>query len=228
MSKGKKKRGKEGLVLKISDKDWQKILNYCKAASPHELMGLAQARITGDSTIEVTDPIILKQKVTGVTCEFDKKDFAQWIGTSENVSDTKVFWHSHVNMEAFFSGTDRETSLRMANIGHGASKWFVSIVANVKGEYEAVVDVFHPFKACIDARIEIKRAPNSELALIREEVNGKVEVELPAPALPTSLLGSMTSSDLFRHSGRNTQREYFADSESDNPFMGMGDHLGES
>ena len=202
MSQGKKREEKP-LVIKISEDDWNKIRAYCRAASPMEIMGLAEAEIGQGGVINVENPFILKQTVTGSTCEFENGDFARWIGTSETVGRTKVFWHSHVNFSAFFSGTDRETSLRMARLGGGENRWFVSIVVNLKGEYEAVVDVFHPFEACLPAKVIIVPAKQDE---IKKEVKDK----LVQPA-PTPRMGSIyTTSELFQGVQHKTHsNDYF-------------------
>lgn len=160
----------------VSSNDWAKLLQYCREAKPNEIMGLAYIEPV-DGGFHLYDPFILKQKVGPATCEFDRKEFAKFLGTADNVGKVKCLWHSHVEMSAFFSGCDRETSNGLANVGKtmgGNSSWFFSLVLNVKGEYQAKVDMYKPFEASLPCEV-IQFHDDHEA--IKKEVADLVEPE---------------------------------------------------
>ncbi len=150
------KKTAETIKVYVPEKDWEKILTYCRIAKPMEIMGLAHAEITPKGDVYVAEPLILKQEVTGATCELDKEELVRFIGNYENIAKVKCVWHSHVDMTAKFSSCDRDTSNTMALLGQmmaEGSSWFLSLVVNCKGEYECVVDMYKPFRVKLDAEI---------------------------------------------------------------------------
>lgn len=159
----------------ISDVDWAKMIAYCRSSKPNEIMGMAYVREV-ENGLEVYDPFILKQTVGPASCEFDKADFARFMSVAEDIKHIKCIWHSHVEMSTFFSTCDRGTSEGMAALGRtmgGSSAWFLSIVVNLKQEYQAKVDMYKPMKLTIPA--EIKRFATEPTALV-DEVKAKVSI----------------------------------------------------
>ncbi len=162
----------------VTNSDWAKLLQYCREAKPNEIMGLAYIEPV-EGGFRLYDPFILKQKVGPANCEFDRKEFAKFLATGDDIGKVKCLWHSHVEMSAFFSGCDRETSNGLATIGKsmgGSNSWFFSLVLNVKGEYQAKVDMYKPFEASLPCEIEQYHDDHEAIA---EEV--KTLVEGPAP-----------------------------------------------
>lgn len=146
---------KQKVKVKILERDWQRLLAYCRYAAPNEVGGLAHAEIVNGSVV-VSDPFILKQEVSGSNFEMDRKDLVGFISTYERIANVKCVWHSHVQMSAFFSSCDRETSNTLAMLGQmmrGESSWFVSLVLNVKGEYEAKIDMYSPLRCTLEAEV---------------------------------------------------------------------------
>lgn len=145
----------DAVKVRILDRDWHKIMTYLRLAKPDEIIGLAHAEIK-DGAINVFDPLILKQKVGPATCEIEPKALVKFIGDHGPIDKVRVVWHSHVDMGARFSTCDRDTSNTLAALGKmmsGASSWWVSIVVNLKQEFECVVDMYSPFRTTIPAEV---------------------------------------------------------------------------
>jgi len=95
------------------------------------------------------------------------------IDAGENPENLRLWWHSHVNMAAFWSGTDNTTAKELARIAGG---WFISIVGNKRGELRTRVDLAHPFTMLWDELpLRIVIPVNTDLrAQIAAEVKAKV------------------------------------------------------
>lgn len=146
---------KDAVKVRISDKDWNKLMSYLRLAKPDEVIGLAHAEIK-DGAVLVYDPFILEQTVGPASCEIEPKALVKFIGDHERIDRVKVVWHSHVEMTAKFSSCDRDTSNTLAALGRmmsGPNSWWVSIVVNLKQEYECVVDMYTPFRATIPCEV---------------------------------------------------------------------------
>jgi len=97
----------------ISKKDYDTIINYAQAAYDTmkcEIGGMAICYQDKDGDWVVTDPVIIKQEVTGSTCDLDKDELANYYCRAAKKHRKKIFrfcwWHSHHNMGVFWSGTD--------------------------------------------------------------------------------------------------------------------------
>ena len=97
----------------ISKKDYDKIINYATAAYESmkaEIGGMSICYQDEEGDWIVTDPVILKQKVTGGTCDLDKDALADYYCKAQKKHGKKEFrfcwWHSHHNMGVFWSSTD--------------------------------------------------------------------------------------------------------------------------
>jgi proteasome lid subunit RPN8/RPN11 len=152
---------------------WEKIIAYAKAASPNEVIGMAHAK-SENGKVVVYDPFILKQTVSRGECEIDKGELAKFIGEHPEIDKVLCVWHSHVDMSAFFSTCDRGTSETLAALGkllQGEGAWFVSIVVNVKEDYECKIDMFKPIALTLQGEVLIRR-DNEDL---RKQVEAEVK-----------------------------------------------------
>ena len=166
------------VLVEMAEPDWYKMLAYCRAAKPNEVIGLAHVEII-NRRIVVSNPFILPQTVTGSTCEIEQRDLVKFVGKYDEIGKVKCVWHSHVEMSAFFSTCDRDTSQKLAALGtmmRGSESLFVSIVANVKGEYECRVDMFHPFMASLPGEVRVV-AP--QIDGVEDEVKDMVKKHEP-------------------------------------------------
>ena len=130
-------------VAYVSDADWNKILNYAKSAYEQfssEIGGMAESVRDKDGDVWIVRPVILKQSVSSANCDLDEASLAQYYAKVAKKHGTVEFlwWHSHANMSAFWSGTDEKT----INDNEGKSDHTWSLVVNIKGEHIFQLDVF--------------------------------------------------------------------------------------
>lgn len=95
-----------------------------------------------ENTFRIDDAILLKQKCTSATTELEAGAVAQaeFELRGHKGEGLRWWWHSHVNMNVFWSGTDTAT---IAELGeHG---WFVSTVFNKKEESKSCIYQGKPF-----------------------------------------------------------------------------------
>lgn len=104
-------------------------------------------------SIIVLDVMIAPQRVTGVTTTLDRDGLAAWQmdldKAGDSVANWRLWWHSHVNMGVFWSGTDT-ASINDFDLQRPEDNYMVSIVANKKGEFKCRLDLFAPFRIVQD------------------------------------------------------------------------------
>ncbi len=96
-----------------------------------EISGLGTCSFNDSTGIFKVEKIVLcHQENAATTTDLDPKSVAKAMYELRNEpSQLKFWWHSHVNMGVFWSGTDSATMLELAE--HG---WFMSTVFNKKRE----------------------------------------------------------------------------------------------
>jgi len=139
-----------------------------------EISGLGRVEKIGSKFL-ITEILLLPQECTGSSTDLDEKALDEFIlselEAERNIDDMKVWWHSHVHMGAFWSGTDTDTIEKFKN------GWFISIVGNKKGEYKTRLDLFEPIRYTFDEiPLELAVPPAGELkATIQAEITEKVK-----------------------------------------------------
>lgn len=117
---------------------------------------ISQVEISGLGTVEeingdflINDIFLLKQVNTGTSTQIDSGDIAELIMKLEtegkDSSKLRFWWHSHVNMNAFWSGVDTNTIENLC-----LDKYLISLVINKKNEYLARFDLNEPTKISLD------------------------------------------------------------------------------
>ena len=111
-----------------------------------EISGLGWVSKKGnDFCVEKAD--LFKQEVTGASTELSSDalhTFAyEAAKAGRSLAKVKGWWHSHVDMDTEWSFQDWET---IENLGKMGADWFVSIVGNKSGKYNARLDVFKPVR----------------------------------------------------------------------------------
>ena len=103
------------MVFNISQKDWKKVIDYAQEAYnkfKSEIGGFMIAEKDKNGDIIISNPEILEQEVTGSTTIMDRMAIADYYVKSAQKHGTDIrfiWWHSHANMGAFWSGTDTTT-----------------------------------------------------------------------------------------------------------------------
>ena len=140
----------------ISQKDWKKVIDYAQASYDQfsaEIGGFMIAKKNKDGDYVISNPEILKQEVTGGTTEMEKEAVADYYvkASMKHGSDVRfVWWHSHANMSAFWSGTDTNTMKE-----YKSGDWSAFLVVNIRGEYKFRVCVWNPIEAHEDIDLNI-------------------------------------------------------------------------
>jgi len=161
----------------ISQKDWDKIINYAKAAYGElktEIGGMSICYKDKDGDWVVTDPVILKQQVTGGTCDLDKEALADYYCHAAKKHAKKQFrfcwWHSHHTMGVFWSSTDLKGIQEYSD-----GDLSFALVVNLKEESKFRVSVWKPVVAYQDVELQImgteKNVPKKILAEVKELCN---------------------------------------------------------
>ena len=150
---------------------------------PSEIAGMGKVSINGDD-ITVEEVMIYEQEVTGATADLSPQAIAKWqtelVRAGESPKNWRLWWHSHANMQAFFSGRDTDTIDQQTE-----GDWMVSLVVNKRREREARLDLYRPFRMYMD-KIDIEIGTEAENvyqvpADIAEEVARKVKNPVPSP-----------------------------------------------
>lgn len=147
-----------------------------------EIAGMGKVRVENNDSIIVEEVMIYEQEVTGATADLSTKSLAKWqsdiVKAGGSPKQWKLWWHSHDNMPAFFSGRD------VATIdGQTEGEWLISLVVNKKREREARLDLYRPFRMYMDKlEIEIQGEAYTIPADIAREVAEKVKRPVPTYA----------------------------------------------
>tara|TARA_R100001082_G_C4364666_1_gene161252 strand:+ start:2966 stop:3877 length:912 start_codon:yes stop_codon:yes gene_type:complete len=140
----------------ISQKDWKKVIDFAQASYDKfsaEIGGFMVAKPDKDGNMIISEPEILKQEVTGGTTTMDKEAVADYYVkcAEKHGNDVRfVWWHSHANMSAFWSGTDTSTMEE-----YNSGDWAAFLVVNIRSEYKFRVCVWNPIEAHKDIELNI-------------------------------------------------------------------------
>lgn len=97
---------------------------------------------------EVEDVFLLEQVSTKSNTELDPQAVAEFLVEAEEegfADRVHLWWHSHGDMDVFWSGTD-DACIE----GMGGDPYLVSLVVNKAGERRARLDTFSPFRITVD------------------------------------------------------------------------------
>lgn len=117
------------MTVSIDEPVWQKI-NYWVQKATGEVSGLGKIVVT-DGVYRVVDAILVNQENASASTELDPASVAKAMyELRETPGHLNFWWHSHVNMDVFWSGTDIDTIREIGR--HG---WVVSTVFNKAREF---------------------------------------------------------------------------------------------
>lgn len=119
--------------------DWdvyQKIMYWVNKA-PGEISGLGKVVPKEDGTFRVTSAVLIKQENGAASTEMDGAAISKCMfELKDDPGHLNFWWHSHVNMEVFWSGTDIDTIREI-----GQNGFVVATVFNKKREMKSAVYV---------------------------------------------------------------------------------------
>jgi len=118
----------------------------------YEISGLGKVSRSNDSLI-IEDVRIFKQHVNAAETVLSHRELAAFydeIITEEgDLSNWKLWWHSHATFDTFFSATD-VTTIKDFDSEMYQDNWMLSIVTNHNRDLQARLDVFYPFHITLD------------------------------------------------------------------------------
>lgn len=152
-------------------------LNSYVMAVDTEIAGMGKVRVSDEGDIMLLDVAIYDQTVTGGTADLSSEALARFqmelIQKGESPKDWTLWWHSHADMPAFFSGTDTGTIDASTEY-----QYLVSLVVNRRRERKARLDLYHPFRFTQDNLAIIVGTTQEVIPeAIRAEVAEKVHVK---------------------------------------------------
>lgn len=120
-------------VVRIPEEVHRKIM-YWIDKCPQEISGLGFVEII-NGVPHVTDAILIEQEVSASATDLKEDAVNKAMFEFRNrPGELKFWWHSHVYMSAFWSGTDKETIESLGR--HG---WFISTVFNKRRELRTAI-----------------------------------------------------------------------------------------
>lgn len=128
------------------DYDVYRKIMYWVDKAPGEISGLGKVQILEDGSFLVSSAILCKQVNTGTSTDIDATDLSKaMFALKDEPGELRFWWHSHANMEVFWSGTDWATIKELSSQG-----WFLSMVFNKKEEYRACLAQQQPIVIVAD------------------------------------------------------------------------------
>ena len=131
-------------MIYLTSTAYQKIKFYTLEAEG-EISGLGKSKILDKDTILITDIIILEQTNSSASTDLDEEAMAKFLNqkmkNNEEIADWNVWWHSHADMNVFWSLTDDDT---IENTTGGS--YLISIVINKRMEALCRLDMFKPIR----------------------------------------------------------------------------------
>ena len=140
----------------ITKKAWKKVIDYAQASYnkfSSEIGGFMIMKQDKEGDYILSEPEILKQTVTGGTTEMEKEEVADYYvkAAEKHGNDIRfVWWHSHADMKAFWSGTDTSTMEE-----YSGSDWAAFLVVNIRGEHKFSVKMWKPIDVLEDVELNI-------------------------------------------------------------------------
>jgi len=150
-----------GVKVEIDEAVYKKIMHWIDKA-PGEVSGLGKVvHDTETNVLRVVDAMLLPQKNTGVSTEIDGQAIAKAMFlTKDSPGTLRWWWHSHVNMDVFWSGTDVATIKQL-----GGGGWFLSTVFNKKREMKSAYCQVAPIRMIVDdLETDIMEVVDTDLA----------------------------------------------------------------
>lgn len=154
---------------------YNKIMHWCKKAAPQEISGLGNVTYDKEAGVmRVTDVWLLEQENGAATTDIDDEAVGKLMYKHHTLTregeiegDLKLWWHSHVNMGVFWSGTDMDT---IQQLGDGG--WFLNSVFNLKEEIKTCISMTDPMKLFIDDIPTFINAEEVDSDLVKSVLEG--------------------------------------------------------
>lgn len=159
---------KPKLILPLEE--YRKIMAFTKLAKG-EVTGMFEVEYDQDENIFLMKrSYLIKQEAHSAEVEMEGDDLAEF--NYQYLSDNPTskilprgWWHSHANMDVFFSSTDHATLNNFKN-----NSYIVGLVVNKKRQMKGILKSFEPFQFEVDD-LEVA------VQLVHEEIPDELEQE---------------------------------------------------
>jgi len=161
------------LVMNFTYQDMMLIQTFTNTC-PDEISGLAAVQVSESIGFAIQQPFILDQPVTGANTNLTEAaaEFVfKLVQQGGSPAPYKFWWHSHDDMNVFWSSED-ETTARGFN-----NQFMLAIVINKLGEFMTRLDMFRPFRLTIynlPVKIIYPPVDPKVLAFCEKEIKDKV------------------------------------------------------
>jgi hypothetical protein len=179
------------MKIEIDEKVFEKIMYWIDKAD-FEVSGLGKIVVDREKNIiRVVDAVLIKQEGSSAATELDAASVGKAMFLlKDSPGDLRWWWHSHVNMGVFWSGTDQGTIKQL-----GSNGWFTATVFNKKREFLSAFVQSSPVRVVIadvatrvDKSIYVNEAWDKEYA---ENVTEKTCTQYSFPSTDTGTHESM-------------------------------------
>lgn len=163
----------------IAQEAKQRLDLYIQCAAG-EISGLGTVERFGEKDFLVTAVHLIDQECTGASTELSQEDVSKFLleAIRKGIAGEtiKLWWHSHSDMECFWSGTDDDT---VSGLGR---EWMLAVVGNKAGQYRARLDFFDPVRLTLDElEVRVRQQPNPAMkAEVEAEIAEKVHQYTPS------------------------------------------------
>jgi hypothetical protein len=190
------------MKLVIEQKVFDKVMHWVNKSS-FEVSGLGIVKLV-DNVPTVVDAILIEQENSSAETEMKAEAIAKAEYECRNVDgELRWWWHSHVQMACFWSGTDMTTIRQLGR--HG---WFFHTVFNQKSEYKTALSCPSnlPFVSDVhfydDVKTEFPSALSAdELTVLDREYSLKVTNKSYS-----SIADWRGSMDVYEYEGANRKK----------------------
>ncbi len=146
-----------------------------------EISGMGIVRNIRRGVLLIEDLYIFEQECTMADTILNRRKIGEFVTdmiiAGKDPSVLRLWWHSHANMDVFWSVTDDGTISGFNN------EWMLSLVTNFAGDVLCRIDAFAPVQTtALETRFQVLlEAPELLLASLRREVAAKVVFIEPKP-----------------------------------------------
>jgi hypothetical protein len=155
---------------------------------PFEIGGLGQV-IADPAGLLITDLFILPQRVSMSDTELESAGLfdllARLVAEGEDVANTRLWWHSHGEMEVSWSDTDAAT------IENLPGEFWVAVVTNRHGDLRCRLDRFTPTRETWELPlVEMSDGADPVTARLEARIDAEILAQVQSPVPLRDMLGS--------------------------------------
>lgn len=169
---GRPMKSKDKPQVCITVSALEKLCGYIEAVE-HEISGLGTVNQLGGYFL-IEDIFLLPQKAFLAYTELEQGPLAhfivEWVQAGKDPSDLKLWWHSHANMDVFWSEIDDYTATHFRN------GFMLSFVGNRFSDFLLRMDFFSPCNMTLHNLPLYLAVESSEREKYLQEIMHKIDL----------------------------------------------------